>query len=61
MGMFKNREQAVEILLRHINTPIWYSDKMTLRIYMHVWRLAYDAYKMNNLQWHAYDGKGTAV
>ncbi len=55
MGMFKNRKQAVEVLSRHLKTPIWSSDKMTLRIYMHVWRIAYDAYKMNNLDWRAYN------
>ncbi len=55
MAMFKNRERAVEVLSLHLNTPIWYSCKMTLRIYMHVWRIAYDSYKMNNLDWRAYD------
>lgn len=47
MKMFQNREHALDVLYRHVSTPLWHSNIMTLRTYMHVWRIAYDAYRSN--------------
>ena len=41
---FDNPEQVVSIVKAVQNMPITTFDKMTLRTYMHVWRILYEAY-----------------
>ena len=42
---FDNPEQVVSIVKAVQNMPITTFDKMTLRTYMHVWRILYEAYR----------------
>lgn len=42
---FDNSEQVVSIVKAVQNMPITTYDKMTLRTYMHLWRLLYEAYR----------------
>jgi len=43
--MFDNPERVVEILRRANSLPLWTAEKMTLRTYIHVWRLLYETYR----------------
>lgn len=45
MSMFKDRDKALDVLSRQESSPVWHTERMTLRTYMHVWRIAYDAYR----------------
>lgn len=42
---FDNPRHVIDVLNHNNSQPIWYSDTMTLRIYMRVWRIAYNAYR----------------
>ena len=42
---FDNPERVVDIVTRMNNLPLWTTDKMTLRAYIHVWRLLYETYR----------------
>jgi hypothetical protein len=35
----------VEVLANQQSLPLWTSDEMTLRKYMHIWRIAYEVYR----------------
>lgn len=43
--MFDDPKRVVDIVTRMNNLPLWTSDKMTLRPYIHIWRLLYETYK----------------
>jgi hypothetical protein len=36
---------VVDIVKKSDSLPLWSADKMTLRTYMHVWRILYEAYR----------------
>lgn len=42
---FESPEHVVSILKRMKRIPLWTADKMTLRTYMHIWRIAYETYR----------------
>ena len=42
---FDNPERVVEILTTAKSLPLWSVEKMTIRSYIHVWRLLYEAYR----------------
>ena len=42
---FENPERVVEIVKEMNALPLWTAEKMTLRTYMHFWRLLYEAYR----------------
>ena len=42
---FESPEHVVSVLKRMKNIPLWTTEKMTLRTYMHIWRIAYEAYR----------------
>ena len=43
--MFENPKRVVDILTKMNDMPLWSDDKMTLRTYMHVWRILYEAFR----------------
>lgn len=45
---FKNPERVVDVVTTMKNLPLWSADKMTLRTYIHVWRILYEAYRTQN-------------
>ena len=42
---FERPDLVVSVLKRMKSLPLWMIEKMTLRTYMHVWRIAYEAYR----------------
>ena len=42
---FENPKHTIEVLKGMKSMPLWTADKMNLRTYMHVWRIAYEAYR----------------
>lgn len=42
---FDNPKRVVDILTKMRGMPLWSADKMTLRTYIHVWRILYEAYR----------------
>lgn len=42
---FEHPEHVMEVLEKQQTTPLWSSNEMTLRKYMHVWCIAYEAYR----------------
>lgn len=42
---FDQPDHVVSILNRIKSLPLWTTEKMTLRTYMHIWRIAYEAYR----------------
>ena len=42
---FERPDLVVSVLKRMKSLPLWTTEKMTLRTYMHVWRIAYEAYR----------------
>lgn len=42
---FENPEQVIDIINTHKSLPITTYSKMTLRTYMHVWQIVYEAYR----------------
>jgi hypothetical protein len=41
---FNNPEHVKRVLEKQYSMPLWTSNEMTLRKYMHIWRIAYEAY-----------------
>lgn len=48
--IFENAVHAVEVLDRQKTLPLWTTGRMTLRTYMHIWRIAYEGY-INGNEW----------
>lgn len=46
--IFKDARHAVDVLDRQQSLPLFTSERMTLRSYMHVWRIAYEGYVNGN-------------
>ena len=42
---FDDPERVVDIVTKMNNLPLWSADKMTLRTYIHFWRLLYETYR----------------
>ena len=42
---FERPDLVVSVLKRMKSLPLWMIEKMTLRTYMHVWSIAYEAYR----------------
>ena len=42
---FDRPDHVVSVLNRMKSLPLWTTEKMTLRTYMHIWRIAYEAYR----------------
>ena len=42
---FERPDLVVSVLKRMKSLPLWMIEKMTLRTYMHIWRIAYEAYR----------------
>ena len=42
---FENSQHVVEIVKKTNSLPLWSADKMTLRTYIHVWRILYEVYR----------------
>lgn len=42
---FDDTERVVDIVTKMNNLPLWTADKMTLRTYIHFWRLLYETYR----------------
>jgi hypothetical protein len=42
---FEDSERVVEVVKRMKTLPLWTAGEMTLRTYMHFWRLLYEAYR----------------
>ena len=42
---FDDSERVVDIVTKMNNLPLWTADKMTLRTYIHFWRLLYETYR----------------
>ena len=45
---FDNPKRVVDIVTKMNMLPLWSVDKMTLRTYMHIWRILYEAYRTKN-------------
>lgn len=45
---FDNPVRVVEILTKAKSLPLWSVEKMTLRTYMHLWRILYVAYRTHD-------------
>ena len=45
---FDNPARVVDIVKKSDSLPLWSADKMTLRTYMHVWRILYEAYRTHD-------------
>ena len=43
--IFDNPQHVVEIVKKANSLPLWSAEKMTLRTYIHVWRLLYEVYR----------------
>lgn len=46
--IFKDARHAVDVLDRQQSLPLFTTERMTLRTYMHVWRIAYEGYVNGN-------------
>ena len=42
---FDDPKRVVDIVTKMKNLPLWTADKMTLRTYIHFWRLLYETYR----------------
>lgn len=42
---FENPARVVDIVKKSNSLPLWSADKMTLRTYIYVWRILYEAYR----------------
>jgi hypothetical protein len=45
---FKNPERVFNIVAKMKSLPLWSTDKMTLRTYIHFWRILYETYSTQN-------------
>ncbi|MBQ9555152.1 MAG: hypothetical protein IJV05_02900 [Muribaculaceae bacterium] len=45
---FDNPKRVVDIVTKMNRLPVWSVDNMTLRTYMHIWRILYEAYRTKN-------------
>ncbi len=45
---FDDPARVVDIVKKSSSLPLWSADKMTLRTYIHVWRILYEAYRTHD-------------
>ena len=57
---FEHPEHVIKVLEQQQTMPLWTCNEMTLRKYMHIWRIAYEAYctksEINPTRKSAYEG-----